>query len=161
MFTEEPTIEEIDQRFLGLALREAEIAGEKGEVPIGAVVVLENKVIGRGHNQNKTLQDPTAHAEMIAITAACNRIGSRYLEDATLYVTVEPCAMCAGALVLARLRRLVYGADDPKAGACGSLLNLVQEPRLNHQVQVTGGVREAECAGLISDFFEKIRREQK
>jgi tRNA(adenine34) deaminase len=138
-------------------LREAEIAESREEVPIGAVVVVDNKIIGRGNNSNKTLQDPTAHAEMIAITAACNKLQSRYLEQGTLYVTIEPCSMCAGAIVLARVKRLVFGAKDPKAGACGSVFNIVQDPRLNHQVTITPGVREFECAGLISQFFESIR----
>lgn len=144
-----------------LALKEAEIAESREEIPIGAVVVFDNRVIGRGNNSNKTLQDPTAHAEMIAITAACNHLQSRYLENATLYVTIEPCAMCAGALVLARLNRLVFGARDPKTGACGSVFNIVQDPRLNHQVEVVAGVRDFECAALISQFFESIREKQK
>jgi len=144
-----------------LALKEAEIAESREEIPIGAVVVLDNKVIGRGSNSNKTLQDPTAHAEMIAITAACNQVQSRYLDKATLYVTVEPCCMCAGAIVLARLPRLVLGAKDPKAGACGSLFNIVQDPRLNHRVEVVSGVREFECAALIAAFFESIREKRK
>ncbi len=160
-FDRDKSIEEIDSAFMVTALREAQVAGEKGEVPIGAVVVYDGKIIGRGHNQNKTLKDPTAHAEMIAISAACSKVESRYLEQATLYVTVEPCAMCAGAAVLARLGRLVFGARDPKAGACGSLFNIVQDPRLNHTVEVIAGVRESECAGLISGFFESIRRQQK
>lgn len=153
--------EEIDYAFMMIALREAEFAAEKGEIPIGAVVVHEGKVIGRGHNQNKTLKDPTAHAEMIAISAACAKVESRYIENATLYVTVEPCAMCAGAAVLARLARIVFGARDPKAGACGSLFNIGQDPRLNHMVDLTAGVCEAECGGMITGFFEKIRSRQK
>lgn len=152
---------EIDQAFMAMAIREAMIAESKEEIPIGAVVVLDGKVIGRGHNQNKTLIDPTAHAEMIAITAACNKIQLRYLESATLYVTIEPCSMCAGAIVLARLPRLVFGARDPKAGACGSVFNLVQDPRLNHQVEVVGGVKDFECAALITEFFESIREKRK
>lgn len=152
---------ERDEHYLRQALREAEAAQEADEVPIGAVVVHEGQIIGRGHNQNKTLQDPTAHAEMIAISAACNRVQSRYLEQATLYVTVEPCSMCAGAIVLARLGRLVFGAADPKAGACGSLFDLVRDPRLNHRVEVTSGVLQAECAAMISSFFEKIRQGRK
>ncbi len=152
---------EIDQAFMAMAIREAMIAESKEEIPIGAVVVLDGKVIGRGHNQNKTLIDPTAHAEMIAITAACNKIQLRYLESATLYVTIEPCSMCAGAIVLARLPRLVFGARDPKAGACGSVFNLVQDPRLNHQVEIVGGVKDFECAALITEFFENIREKRK
>lgn len=152
---------EIDSAFMAMALREAMVAESKEEVPIGAVVVHEGKIIGRGHNQNKTLHDPTAHAEMIAITAACNKIELRYLEKATLYVTIEPCSMCAGAIVLARIGRLVFGVKDPKAGACGSVFNLVQDPRLNHQVAVVSGVRDFECASLISNFFETIRQKRK
>lgn len=155
------TPQEIDQSFMAMALREALLAESKEEVPIGAVVVSDGRVIGRGHNQNKTLIDPTAHAEMIAITAGCNKIQLRYLEGATLYVTIEPCSMCAGAIVLARIARVVFGARDPKAGACGSVFNLVQDPRLNHQVEVVGGVCDLECATLISEFFEKIREKRR
>lgn len=152
---------EIDSAFMAQALREALNAEANEEVPIGAVVVHDGRVIGRGYNQNKILQDPTAHAEMIAITAACNKLQSRYLENATLYVTIEPCAMCSGAIVLARVKRLVFGARDPKAGACGSVFNLGQDPRLNHQVEIVGGVRDFECAALISEFFERIRLKRK
>ena len=155
------TPQEIDQSFMAMALREALLAESKEEVPIGAVVVLDGRVIGRGHNQNKTLIDPTAHAEMIAITAGCNKIQLRYLEGATLYVTIEPCSMCAGAIVLARIAPVVFAARDPKAGACGSVFNLVQDPRLNHQVEVVGGVCDLECATLISEFFEKIREKRR
>ncbi len=161
LFDPEVPQSQIDDHFMTLALKEAEIAEAREEVPIGAVVVLDNKVIGRGNNSNKTLQDPTAHAEMIAITAACSRVESRYLEKATLYVTIEPCAMCSGAIVLARVGRLVFGAKDPKAGACGSIFNIVQDPRLNHQVEVIPGVREFECASLIQQFFESVRAKQK
>jgi tRNA(adenine34) deaminase len=152
---------ERDEYYMRQALREAEAAGEADEVPIGAVVVHQGNIIGRGNNQNKRLQDPTAHAEMIAISAACNQVQSRYLEESTLYVTVEPCSMCAGAIVLARLGRLVFGTTDPKAGACGSVFDLVRDPRLNHQPEVVGGVLHTECAALISGFFEKIRQARK
>lgn len=148
---------EIDEAFMAAALRDATIAESHGEVPVGAVVVHEGIIIGRGYNQNKTLHDPTAHAEMIAITAGCEKLKLRYLEGATLYVTIEPCAMCAGAIVLARLARLVYGAADPKTGACGSVFNIVEDPRLNHRVEIVRGVREMECADLISSFFQLIR----
>jgi tRNA(adenine34) deaminase len=157
----EATQEEIDSAFMAQALREALNAEADDEVPIGAVVVLDGKVIGRGYNQNKILHDPTAHAEMIAITAGCNKLQLRYLEDATLYVTIEPCSMCAGAIVLARIKRVVFGAKDPKAGACGSVFNLLQDPRLNHRVEITSGVRDFECATLISEFFGKIRAQRK
>ena len=122
------------------ALREAEQALKRKEVPIGAVIVHKSRIIGRGYNQIETLQDPTAHAEMIAITAAAGDLGNRRLEECTLYVTLEPCAMCAGAIVLARIPRVVFGATDPKAGACGTLYNIVQDDRLNHRVELEGGV---------------------
>ena len=139
------------------AFREAEKAYNKGEVPIGAVVVFEDHIIGKGHNLTETLQDPTAHAEMIAITAAAESLGSRRLNDTRLYVTLEPCAMCAGAIVLARIPLLIYGAADPKAGACGTLYNIVQDERLNHQVDLVTGVLEAKCSLILSEFFRKLR----
>jgi len=139
------------------AFREAEKAYDKGEVPIGAVVVFEDRIIGKGHNLTETLQDPTAHAEMIAITAAAEFLGSRRLINTTLYVTLEPCAMCAGAIVLARIPLLVYGAPDPKSGACGTLYNIVQDDRLNHRVDLITGVLEAKCSLILSDFFRKLR----
>ncbi len=143
--------------WMELAFREAEKAYEKGEVPIGAVVVHQSRVIGRGHNQVETLQDPTAHAEIIAITAAADFLGSRRLLDTTLYVTLEPCAMCSGAIVLARIPVVVYGASDPKAGACGTLYKLCQDPRLNHRAEVISGVLEAKCSLILTDFFRKLR----
>ncbi|UCD30745.1 MAG: nucleoside deaminase [Planctomycetota bacterium] len=139
------------------AIAEAELASEVEDVPVGAVIVHEGRIIGRGHNQREHLQDPTAHAEMIALTAAANALGSWRLEGCTLYVTLEPCAMCAGAIVLARIERLVLGADDPKAGACGSVFNLVQDDRLNHKVSVERGILAQECGSLLSDFFAKQR----
>jgi len=139
------------------AFREAQKAYEAREVPIGAVVVHENRIIGRGYNQTETLQDPTAHAEMIAITAAADYLGSRRLLDTTLYVTMEPCAMCAGAIVLARIPLLVFGCGDPKAGSCGSLYNLVEDKRFNHRAQVIRGVLENKCSLILSDFFRKLR----
>jgi tRNA(adenine34) deaminase len=145
------------ERFMRAALREAEAALEKGEVPVGAVIVEKGRIIGRGHNQRETLLDPTAHAEMIAITQAAAALESWRLADCTIYVTLEPCAMCAGALVLARLPRLVFGAADPKAGACGSVLDVFQERRLNHRGTVTPGVLSTECAGILQDFFRRRR----
>lgn len=142
---------------MALALREAIAAAEEDEVPVGAVVVVEERVVGRAHNQREKLNDPTAHAEMIAITQASNALESWRLAGATLYVTLEPCAMCAGALVLARVDRLVFGAPDPKAGACGSLFDIVRDPRLNHRLEVVGGVLEAECAELLKSFFRGKR----
>lgn len=145
------------QYWMEQAFREAEKAYEKEEVPIGAVLVYENKIIGRGHNLTETLQDPTAHAEMIAITAASEYLGSRRLLETAMYVTAEPCAMCAGALVLARIPLLVFGTPDPKAGACGSLFNIVRDQRLNHRVQVISGILENKCSLILSDFFRKLR----
>jgi len=146
-----------DEDWMELAFREAEKAYEKGEVPVGAVIVYENRVIGRAHNLTETLQDPTAHAEMQAITAASDYLESRRLLDTTLYVTLEPCPMCAGAIVLARIPRLVYGASDPKAGACGTLYNIVQDERLNHRLEVISGVLENKCSLILSEFFRKLR----
>lgn len=149
-----------DEDFMRLALREAEKAYELKEVPIGAVVVHNNKVIGKGHNQIEMLQDPTAHAEMIAITAATAHLGSRRLLECTLYVSIEPCPMCAGAIVLARIPRIVFGALDPKAGACGSLYNIAHDTRLNHRCTVESGVLREDCAGIIRAFFAERRREK-
>lgn len=143
--------------WMELAFREAQKAYEEGEVPIGAIVVFENRVIGKGYNLTEKLQDPTAHAEMIAITAAAESLGSRRLLDTTLYVTLEPCPMCAGAIVLARIPVLVYGSSDPKGGACGTLYNIVQDPRLNHRVEVIPGILESKCSLILSDFFRKLR----
>ena len=147
-----------DERWMRAALREAEQAFAERETPVGAVVVHQGRIIGRGHNRVEHLQDPTAHAEILAIGAAASALGSWRLEDAVLYVTLEPCAMCAGAIVLSRLSRLVFGAFDPKSGACGSLMNLVQDARLNHQVELVGGVLEAECGDLLKVFFQEMRR---
>src|SRR4030042_3798822 len=146
-----------DERWMDSALREAEQAYKKKEVPIGAVVVQNSRIIGRGYNQIESLRDPTAHAEMIAITAAAMQIGGRRLEQCTLYVTLEPCPMGAGAIVLARIPRLVFGACDPKAGACGTLFHIVQDERLNHRVEVVGGISEAKCSDMLKEFFSKVR----
>jgi tRNA(adenine34) deaminase len=146
-----------DERWMEFALKEAEQAYKRKEVPIGAVVVLDGRIIGRGYNQIETLHDPTAHAEMIAITAAATNLGSRRLENCSLYVTVEPCMMCAGALVLARAVKVVFGTPDLKAGACGTLYNIVQDSRLNHQLEQAHGVLEERCKGLLQDFFAKVR----
>ena len=140
------------------AIREATRAYEQDEVPVGAVVVHKGKVIGRGCNQIEKLQDPTAHAEMIAITAASNHLESRRLEDCTLYVTLEPCPMCAGAIVLSRIPTLVFAAFDPKAGACGTLYNIVHDKRLNHTVHVISGVCDRESEELLKGFFGRVRR---
>jgi tRNA(adenine34) deaminase len=143
------------------ALREAEAALDTEDVPVGAVVVHEGRVIGRGRNQREQLQDPTAHAEMVALTAAAAALGCWRLTGCTMYVTLEPCTMCAGALVLARVDRLVFGADDPKAGACGSVYNIVQEGRLNHRVSVERGVMSAPCGDLLRHFFAQQRAKGK
>ena len=140
-----------------LALREAQKALDEEEVPVGALVVHDNKVIGRGYNQIERLQDPTAHAEMIAITAAATHLRSRRLEQCTLYVTLEPCPMCAGAIVQARIPTLVFGAFDPKAGSCGTLFNIVQDKRLNHQPHVISGVCDKESEELLKGFFGRVR----
>ena len=140
------------------AIAQARMAGAAGEVPVGCVIVHDGMIVGRGHNQVESLQDATAHAEVLAIGAASNALGSWRLADCTLYVTLEPCAMCAGAIVLARLGRLVYGAADPKAGACGSVLDVIGERRLNHRVAVTRGILEPECGELLRAFFRKKRK---
>ena len=143
---------------MGLALAEARRAYALGEVPIGCVIIRAGKVIGRGHNLKETLQDPTAHAEMIAIRRASMASGSWRILDAVMYVTLEPCPMCAGAIVMARIPELVIGAKDPRTGACGSLMDVVRDQRLNHRVNVTFGVREAECASLLETFFRELRK---
>jgi len=143
------------------ALREAEAALAEDEVPVGAVVVQGDRVVASAHNQREQLHDPTAHAEMIAITQAAQTLGSWRLDGCTLYVTLEPCPMCAGAIVLARLPRLVFGATDPKAGAVASLYRLLEDARLNHQVEVVAGVLAAPCGEILTKFFEQKRREGK
>jgi tRNA(adenine34) deaminase len=146
-----------EEYFMRLALREAARAGEQGDVPIGAVVVLAGEVIAAGRNERELRQDPTAHAEVLALREAATAVGSWRVLEATLYVTLEPCAMCAGAIVLARVPRVVYGASDPKAGAAGSVLDVLSEPRLNHRPEVEGGVLGEECGDLLSGFFASRR----
>ncbi|MCL4509518.1 MAG: tRNA adenosine(34) deaminase TadA [Bacteroidetes bacterium] len=146
------------QRFMASALKEAEEAFKKNEVPVGAVIVRDGVVIARAHNQVEMLQDPTAHAEIIAIGAAANHLGSWRLKGCTLYVTLEPCPMCAGAIVLSRLDRVVFGAYDPKMGACSTLYNVVQDERLNHRVEVIAGVLDEDSKILLREFFEKKRQ---
>jgi tRNA(adenine34) deaminase len=147
------------EAFMRLALREAQAAFEADEVPIGAVVVKDGRLIGSAHNQREQLHDPTAHAEMIAITQAAEALGNWRLDGCTLYVTLEPCPMCAGAVVLARLPRVVYGAADPKAGAVTTLFRLLDDPRLNHRAEVIGGVLAAPCSEILSRFFQQKRRD--
>ena len=146
-----------DLTFMRMALEEAAQAAGVGEVPIAALIVQDGQILAQAHNCRELWQDPTAHAEIIAIRVAATALGMWRLTDTTLYVTVEPCAMCIGAIILARVSRVVFGAWDPKAGACGSLFDLPAEPRLNHRVAVTGGVLEQESQSLIQKFFKKLR----
>ncbi len=143
--------------WMQIALEEARAALEENEVPIGAVIVRGREVLGRAHNQREQLRDPTAHAEMIAITQAAAALGSWRLEDCTLYVTLEPCPMCAGAIVQARIPQVVYGAADPKAGAVGSLYRLLDDPRLNHRAEVVSGVLAEACGEILTRFFKDQR----
>jgi len=147
----------IDEIYMSEAIKEAQQAAKEDEVPVGCVIVQDRKIIARGHNQVERLGDPTAHAEMIAITSAANYLGSKWLSGASVYVTVEPCSMCSGAFVLARIKRLIYGADDPKTGACGSVTNVVDNKGLNHRIKVTRGILKEQAAELISEFFKRKR----
>ena len=146
-----------DEYFMRLALREAERATEHDDVPIGAVVVHEGEVLATGRNERELRQDPTAHAELLALREAAEKLGSWRVLESVLYVTLEPCAMCAGAIVLARVPRVVFGAWDPKAGAAGSVLDILAQPQLNHRPEVAGGLLAAECGGLLSSFFASRR----
>jgi tRNA(adenine34) deaminase len=148
----------LDEIFMRQALRQARFAAEAGEVPVGAVIVHGNQVIARGFNQRETLHDPTAHAEMIAITSAAEHLRSWRLTGCSLYVTLEPCLMCSGAIYLARIDRVIFGAEDPKAGACGSLYDIPADKRLNHQPAITSGVLSAESTQLLRDFFHALRK---
>jgi tRNA(adenine34) deaminase len=146
-----------DDYFMRLALREADLALEHDDVPIGAVIVRDGEILAAAHNERELRQDPTAHAEMIALREAARAAGSWRVLDTVLYVTLEPCAMCAGAIVLARVPRVIYGAADPKAGACGSVLDVLGEARLNHRPVVAGGLLASESAGMLSGFFASRR----
>ncbi|MBF0619900.1 MAG: nucleoside deaminase [Candidatus Omnitrophica bacterium] len=139
------------------ALKQAGRAADIDEVPVGAVIVHGREIIARAHNQIEMLKDPTAHAEMIAITQATNHLSSKWLQDCVLYVTIEPCSMCAGALVLSRIEKVFFGARDPKTGACGSVVNIPRIEKLNHHFDVEGGILESECAAIVSAFFKKKR----
>lgn len=150
-----------DQKYMAMALSEARKAAELGEIPIGAVLVLDGEVIAKAHNMRETWQDATAHAETIVIREACKKLDRWRLTGATLYVTIEPCPMCAGAIVMSRISRLVYGSPDSKAGAAESLFNVVNNPALNHMVDVTAGVCSEECTQVMKDFFKKRRSENK
>ena len=143
------------------ALHEAEAASEAGEIPIGAVIVKDDQIIARGHNTTEMSGDPTCHAEMNAIRQAAERLGGWRLSGCSMYTTCEPCAMCAGALVWARIDKLYIGAMDPKAGACGSIFNIVQESRLNHNPEVGYGIMEAECSAIMKEFFAKLRKNKR
>ncbi len=146
-----------DEYFMRLALREAAQAADHGDVPIGAVVVRDGEVIGSGHNEREFRGDPTAHAELLALREAARALGSWRVLESVMYVTLEPCAMCAGAIVLARVPRVVYATPDPKAGACGSVLDVTGQPRLNHRPEVAGGLLAGESAGLLREFFARRR----
>ena len=159
---------EIHETFMREALKEAKKAFDKGEVPVGAVIVLQNRIVARAYNQMEMLHDPTAHAEMIAVTQAADFLRSEKggnhrgsLEKTSVYVTVEPCPMCAGALVMSHCEHLIFGAKDPKAGACGSLYNIVQDDRLNHRLNVTSGVLETESKLLLQEFFKSLRKDKR
>ncbi len=145
------------RRYMQEAISEARLALAAGEVPVGAIIVWEGQIVGRGHNRREQCNDPTAHAEVLAIRDAAERLGRWRLTGATIYVTLEPCPMCAGAIVNARLSTLVFGAYDPRAGAVVSLMNLVQDQRLNHSVKVYDGICQRECSDLLRDFFSKLR----
>ncbi|ASF27297.1 MULTISPECIES: tRNA adenosine(34) deaminase TadA [Bacillus amyloliquefaciens group] len=150
-----------DEYYMREAIKEAKKAEAKGEVPIGAVLVLHDEIVARAHNLRETEQRSLAHAEMLAIDEACRKLGTWRLEDAVLYVTLEPCPMCAGAVVLSRVDKVVFGAFDPKGGCTGTLMNLLQEERFNHQAEVVSGVLEEECGEMLSAFFRKLRRQKK
>lgn len=151
----------IDEYFMKLAIQEAKKAEEINEVPIGAVIVLDGEVIASSYNLRESTQNAITHAEILAIQEACERLGSWRLEEAVLYVTLEPCPMCSGAILLSRIKRVVYGASDPKAGCAGTLMNLLNDNRFNHQSEVTSGVLEEECGTLLSNFFRNIRLQRK
>jgi tRNA(adenine34) deaminase len=150
-----------DEYFMKEAIREAKKAEELNEVPIGAVIVIDGKIISRAHNLRESQQNAVAHAELLAIEKACQIMGSWRLENATLYVTLEPCPMCSGAILLSRVSRVVYGAADPKGGCAGTLMNLLQDERFNHQSELTAGILESECSQLLSNFFRGIRERKK
>jgi tRNA(adenine34) deaminase len=147
----------IHERFIREALKEARKAEKKGEVPVGAVVVQNNTIIGRGHNQSIILNDPTAHAEVIALRKASKKLNNYRLSGCSMYVTIEPCSMCTGALIWARISEIIFGAYDKKAGACGSVFNIADNKKLNHRIKITGGIQENECRTMMQAFFKKRR----
>ncbi len=151
-------IQSVHKKWMLEAIRLAEIAFEKDEIPVGAIVVKENKIIGRGYNQREKLKDPTAHAEILAITAAANTINDWRLNDCTIYVSKEPCAMCAGAIINSRINSVIFGCYDTERGYCGSIADLCGDPRLNNTITVRGGINEERCLALIQDFFKTKRK---
>lgn len=151
---------ERDEEFMRHALALAEDAARRGEVPVGAVVVFDKRVVGRGYNRRESTQSPLAHAEIVAIEEACETVGFWRLENCEMFITLEPCIMCCGAIVQARIRRVVFGARDPKGGAAVSLYTLLTDPRLNHRCEVVEGVLGEACGGILSDFFRRVRREK-
>lgn len=157
--TEEISVSQ-DEKYMAAALQEARRAWMLNEVPIGAVVVKDGEIIGRGFNLRESMQTTLTHAELLAIQDANQKVGSWRLEDCTLYVTLEPCPMCAGAIVQSRVKRVVYGANDPKAGCAGTLMNLLEEPRFNHQVEVKSGVLEPQCSTVLKNFFKELRQKK-
>lgn len=157
--TEEISVSQ-DEKYMAAALQEARRAWMLNEVPIGAVVVKDGEIMGRGFNLRESMQTTLTHAELLAIQDANQKVGSWRLEDCTLYVTLEPCPMCAGAIVQSRVKRVVYGASDPKAGCAGTLMNLLEEPRFNHQVEVTSGVLEPQCSTVLKNFFKELRQKK-
>ncbi len=152
---------EVDEMFMREAIKEAKNAERRNEVPIGAVIVLDGKIISRGFNLRESEQNAVAHAELLAIERACEKLGTWRLEEAILYVTLEPCPMCSGAILLSRIKKVVYGAPDPKAGCAGTLMNLLQDERFNHQCEVIPGVLQKECGEMLSLFFRRIREQKK
>ena len=150
-----------DEYFMREAINEAKKAEELNEVPIGAVIVLDGRIISRGHNLRECEQNAIAHAELLAIDRACKELGTWRLENAVLYVTLEPCPMCSGAIILSRIKRVVYGAADPKGGCAGTLMNLLNDARFNHQCEVTAGILGVECGFMLSDFFRLLREQKK
>lgn len=152
---------ETDEYYMKIAIEEAQKAEQLGEVPIGAVIVKNHQIIARAHNLRETMQQPTAHAEHLAIERAAEVLGSWRLEDCTLFVTLEPCVMCAGTIVMSRIPSIKYGAADPKGGCSGSLMNLLNQPNFNHRVQVESGLLEAECGNLLRKFFKNLREKKK
>ncbi|HSM87176.1 MAG TPA: tRNA adenosine(34) deaminase TadA [Candidatus Limnocylindrales bacterium] len=147
-----------DCAWMQLALEQARLAAASGEVPVGALVIKDGEIVGLGHNRNLLDNDPTAHAEIVALRQAASRLGNHRLPGCVMYATIEPCSMCAGAITHARIARLVYGADDPKAGAAGSALNVLNHPSLNHRMEVTAGILQQECSALLTHFFEQRRK---